>query len=338
MTKAVAKTEQQQKFDTLRLTLSQMQSQIVKALPRHIPAESWMRTVLTLVQKNPNLLECTKESFLGALMESAQRGLVVGHEVHIIPFRNNKRQCTEAQVVYDYKGYIKLMINSGVASAVKADVVRVGDEFDDTGEKIHHVKNYDLGETRTMGDVEYVVPKKLRPIWCVYCEILGKDGHYQHRTLTMDEIERARAASKKPEGIWKDHPIEMMKKTAVRRIAKYVPQSPELLRATELDDLDLEDRSQGLASIVDTTYVPEFETSSATTISQINDEAGKENEVEKKKRMIDKILKQSTTMQGVGFKMDEIFKVMKIKEFKDLNAFDFDKLSAILDVMVEHST
>jgi len=335
-TRAVAtKTPQQLQYDNLRSTLQKMQGEIVKALPKHIPMESWMRTVLTLVQKNPGLLECTQPSFLGALLDCAQRGLVVGHEAHIVPFRNRKRNCVEAQVIHDYKGYIKLMINSGVAKSVKADVVRVGDEFDDSGEKIVHNKNIELGEVKKIGNVEYQAPKDLKPIYMVYCEIALNSGGYTHRTLTMDEIERARGASKKPDGVWLEHPIEMMKKTAVRRIAKYIPQSPEVLRAVEMDDLDDSERSQGLASVVDETYIPELEHKDASTIVQLNIEAETENEDAKKKSLTNKILKQFQVLEGIGFKAPEILDLVQLKNLKDLEPFDSVKLEAILDVLLE---
>ena len=52
-----------------------MKNQIQKALPKGMDAERIARIALTAVRINPELRECTVESFAAALMVSAQLGL-----------------------------------------------------------------------------------------------------------------------------------------------------------------------------------------------------------------------------------------------------------------------
>ena len=65
----------------------------------------------------------------------------------------------------------------------------------------------------------------------------------------MEDVEKARMSSqsqkdfdtkqisKTPIGIWAEHYESMARKTAIRRLAKYLPLSVEMLRATSLDEL-----------------------------------------------------------------------------------------------------
>lgn len=48
--------------------------QIKNALPKVITAERFTRMVLTAISQTPKLRECTPESFIGAMLTSAQLG------------------------------------------------------------------------------------------------------------------------------------------------------------------------------------------------------------------------------------------------------------------------
>ena len=53
--------------------------------------------------------------------------------------------------------------------------------------------------------------------------------------LTRDEIDKARKVSRAQTGPWKTWYAEMARKTAVRRLSKYLSLSPEWAAALELD-------------------------------------------------------------------------------------------------------
>ena len=52
-----------------------MKQEIQKALNNTIPADQWIRVLLTTVRKTPALLQCDLESLQASLMEAAQAGL-----------------------------------------------------------------------------------------------------------------------------------------------------------------------------------------------------------------------------------------------------------------------
>ena len=76
-----------------------MTPEIAKALPSHLKPERLARIVTTEIRRNPKLMQCTRESLLGALMLSAQLGLEPGPLGHVyyIPYNNKKQGVTECQ-------------------------------------------------------------------------------------------------------------------------------------------------------------------------------------------------------------------------------------------------
>ena len=84
--------------------LSSMSKQVELALPQFIKPERFMRVMLTQIRATPKLLDCSKESFLGAMMDCAQLGLepgsALGH-AYLVPYKNT---CT---LVTGYKGVVE---------------------------------------------------------------------------------------------------------------------------------------------------------------------------------------------------------------------------------------
>ncbi len=62
----------------VRYQLNNMEDQFKAALPAHIPAERFMRVVMTAVQNNPDLLKADRRSLWNSAMKAAQDGLLPG--------------------------------------------------------------------------------------------------------------------------------------------------------------------------------------------------------------------------------------------------------------------
>lgn len=215
---------------TFRQVLEKMRSQLELALPKHLDANRMIRIVLTTVQKTPKLLECTRESLLGCIVQSAQLGLepdgVLGH-ASLVPFFNRKKNRLECQLIIGYKGLIKLARQSGEVSAISARVVREHDVFEyeyGLEERLKHVPCTDKDPGETI---------------FAYCIFRMKDGGHQFDVMSRFEIEEIRkSANSANSDAWRDHWDEMAKKTAVRRTAKMSPASVEdkMARAIALDE------------------------------------------------------------------------------------------------------
>lgn len=210
------------------LNSDQFQKSLADVAPKHITKERIVKLALVAASRQPKLFECTPQSFLQSVMKSAELGLdCVGTlgQGYLVPYYNGKIKAFECQFIAGYQGLIDLARRSGNISRIESRVVYEKDKFDveyGLDQKLIH-KPY-LG-----GDRGKIV--------CVYAVAELKDGSRQLEIMTLDEVERIRDRSKaKENGPWVTDFAEMARKTVVRRIVKYLPMSPDLVKAIETDD------------------------------------------------------------------------------------------------------
>ena len=196
------------------------------ALPRHLTAERFARVALTEVRKNPMLAECDSASFLSALVQAAQLGLEIGSALghaYLIPFRNTKKGIVECQLVTGYKGKIELARRSGQIKRLSAHVVYDGDKFEYCFGSEEYVRHTPCGNTNPTH------------ITHGYAIAEFKDGAVQQEVMTRREIDAIRDRGRK-NPVWDSDYAEMARKTLINRIAKYLPQSPEMADAIRIDN------------------------------------------------------------------------------------------------------
>lgn len=205
--------------------------EIGKALPRHMKPERMARIAMTALTRTPMLSDCTQQSFFRCLLDLSQWGLEPdGRRAHLIPFRDNRSGTVECTLIIDYKGYVELAYRSGYVKNIHADVVREGDLF-----------SYNLGivERHTpwafRNDADK--PEKEGEIIAAYCIVQLKGEATKCEVLTRSEIDSIRSRSKAGRsGPWVTDYSEMAKKTAFRRVSKWLPLSAEVHDAFERDD------------------------------------------------------------------------------------------------------
>jgi recombination protein RecT len=183
--------------------------------------KKFTRVLATAINKNPKLLECTRPSLLAACMLAAQDSLLPdGKEGAIIPFKD---QATWMPMI---GGILKKLRNSGELQSITSQVVYKLDSFeyyvDENGEHIKHAPNFlsDRGAP-----------------YLVYALAKTKDGGVYVEIMTADDVEQVRQVSRsKDSGPWRDWPAEMWRKTAIRRLAKRLPMSTDLMDTITRDD------------------------------------------------------------------------------------------------------
>lgn len=210
------------------MTLMQsMKGEIARALPNHITSDRFLRIVLTEIRKNPELEKADVFSFLGAVIQAAQLGLEPGSglgHAYLVPFKNNKRGgILEVQFIPGYRGLIDLARRSGQIETISARIVRDSDTFE-----------YEYGDAERIRHKPFEGPDDAagRITHAYAIARLKGSSEPQREVLTRAQIDRV-AKDTVP---WREHFDEMARKTAVRRIVKYLPMSPELARALEADD------------------------------------------------------------------------------------------------------
>lgn len=210
------------------------EQEFAAALPAHIPAERFVRVILTAVNKNPSLLYADRASLFSAAMMAAADGLLCdGREAALVIYRTKKKDAEgerwidAVQYMPMVAGILKKVRNSGELSTIVAKVVYAGDKFknwiDNAGEHLE----YEAGDAQDRNIV-----------LCSFAMAKLKDGAIEVEVLKPADIEKIRSVSRsKDKGPWVEWWEEMAKKSAIRRLSKRLPLN------TDLDDLIRRDDS-----------------------------------------------------------------------------------------------
>jgi recombination protein RecT len=208
--------------------------------PRQMTPERIVKIAMVAMSRAPRLLECTPQSVLQSVMKSAELGLdCVGTlgQGYLVPYYNSKIQAYECQFIAGYQGLIELARRSGNIARIESRVVYENDQFD-----------FEYGLNQRLVHKPQFTGERGK-ILCVYALAELKDGSKQLEVMTIEEVEGIRNRSKaKESGPWVTDFSEMARKTVVRRLAKYLPLSPELVKVIEADDQQYDFDSHAVAA------------------------------------------------------------------------------------------
>lgn len=216
------------------------------ALPKHVTADRFIRVALTATMRQPDLLDCSKESFFLRMLELSALGIEPdGRRAHLIPFWNHKfcKNCQhpsdkhqgqicriagckcekkesrrEVNLIIDYKGLAELVRRSGDVSYMHCDAVYTHDEWDfcfGSGSFLRHKPNLDVEDR---GEIR-----------AVYSFVKMTNGDVDFAVMSMGQVAAIRKRSQASEsGPWVTDFAEMAKKTIFRNHSKWLPLSPEI--------------------------------------------------------------------------------------------------------------
>jgi len=206
---------------TLKQWVARMSDQIKNALPANITPERMMRIALTALSKDAKLSNSTPESFMGALLTSAQLGLECNTplgQAYLIPYYNNKTNCLETQFQLGYQGLLDLCYRTGQYKKIVARVVYEGDDFD---------YSYGLEEKLVHRPHE----KSDKPIY-VYGLYELKNGASAFEVMSWEAVmnhakKYSQSVKKGYSSPWDTDPESMGKKTVLKKLLKYAPKTVE---------------------------------------------------------------------------------------------------------------
>jgi recombination protein RecT len=225
--------------------IKQMLAANIKAiktvLPKHMTPERMMRIAYTAISRSPMLARCTPVSLLNAVIEASMLGLEVNSplgQASMVPFYNSKTKQYEAQLIPEYKGKIELAYRSGMVRSFQAHPVFEKDDFS---------YSYGLNPNLTHK------PAKVEDrggLVAAYAVVNYINGGVDFEVIEEAEAMKAKAKSSGAQrdeknntdySPWntEDEP-SMWMKTAVHRLFKRVPKSPEYMqiqRAQELSQM-----------------------------------------------------------------------------------------------------
>lgn len=226
-------TPERKRVDTARGVLMAMKGEIENALPAYMPVDKFIRTALTAINTTPKLLDCTRDSLLAAIMNSAQLGLEFNTplgESYLIPYGS------KVNFQIGYQGLLKLAYNSGSFKRITAREVRENEKF--------HI-NYGTGEI----DHEPCLTGDSGDVVGYYAIYQTKDGGQDVFYMSKADAERYGQTFSQSynSGPWKTNFDAMAKKSALIQVLKYAPKAIEsqtLVQATNFDNANFENTSK----------------------------------------------------------------------------------------------
>lgn len=248
------------------LVSDEFRAQVAMALPKHMKVERFIRVALNATLRQPELLQCQRESLFLALLQLSAYGIEAdGRRAHLIPYWDKKTctcmhlleehrqgQCSKCDcktarkrrlvnLILDYKGIAELVRRSGDVSYIHADVVLEGDDWD-----------FQFGSAAFLRHKPSMTAGAADKRRCVafYSFVKLKDGSEDFIVLSKSDVDAVRARSQSSSsGPWVTDYNEMGKKTAFKRHSKWLPLSPETRDAVEDDEG--EDFSVGAGLVLD---------------------------------------------------------------------------------------
>jgi recombination protein RecT len=204
-------------------TLAKIQS----LLPVNLRAEHFVQGTLLAIRKQPLLMKCNRGSLWQSIQECARLGLLPdGKKASLVPFKD---ACT---LIVGYQGFAELVRRAQPGCSIHADVVYENDRFE-----------FEFGTEASM--VHRPVHPRGGDITHAYAYIkYPQSGGVDFEVLGIDEVLSIRDASKSwqysgKSSVWGTNFGEMAKKTAFRRLAKYLLMgTPEYASAVAVDDDD----------------------------------------------------------------------------------------------------
>jgi recombination protein RecT len=245
VTKAVEKAQEQRTgVTTLRDAIKASEQQFALALPSHVDSGRFLRAALTALNTVPKLAECTQQSILAGLMQSAQLGLEVADvrgQAYLIPRYDSRDRCMKASFQLGYRGMIDLAARGGIT--VDVDEICANDAYDyQRGTKpflFHKPALTDRGAVLAYYAVATFADG--RPPSFV---IMGRDEVAKHR----DNFASSKSKDGAIYGPWVDHFDAMARKTVIRQLLNYLPATVELRQAVAIETEATEVRTPVAAS------------------------------------------------------------------------------------------
>lgn len=232
---------------SIKQLVMQMKPQIEKALPSVLTGERFSRMVLTAMSTNPQLAECTPNSFLGAMMQAAQLGVEPNTplgQAYLIPYRNHGQ--LECQFQLGYKGLIDLAYRSGEITSISAHEVCENDDFE-----------YELGLNEKLRHKPALTDRGAVILY--YAVFRTKAGGSGFAVMSVEDIKNHSKKYSKAAGSsyspWSTNFDAMAKKTVIKQALKYAPIKTEFVRAVAADETIKTNLSESMADEPDETVI-----------------------------------------------------------------------------------
>lgn len=195
---------------------------------------------LQIINKSPKLKECTPVSKLAAVVNVANIGLTlnpVAKEACLVPRWNSTLRVNECSLEPMYPGLVKLLTDAGSVKSISAQIVYENDKITiDKADNVNPIRH----------NPELISSKKGQIIG-VYAIATLIDGTRQVEWMDKEETDLIKQRSetyqafmqgKIKSATWSTDEAEMMRKTVIKRIYKYLPRTERMEKVDNAISLD----------------------------------------------------------------------------------------------------
>lgn len=221
-------------------------------------AMRFMSSIMSSVQRNPKLLECTRESLINSFMKMAELELMpsdVSQEAYVIPYNNSKKngntwiKVMEAQFQLGYQGLVTLAYRSGVKE-ISAEIVYSKDKFSYINGSITHEPDV-FADDRGIPKGAYVIVKLITG------GIVSKVMSAKDIMAMGERFSKSFETKDTPWKVGNDPNLWMWKKTVLKQVAKLIPKNERLNMAiaedNKADSVIVDEKSRVGEAFMDTT-------------------------------------------------------------------------------------
>lgn len=221
----VSRFSRDEGLNRFRHGLEHYRDAFASALGDRMDVEHFIEVATTAyMDPKAKLASCDPASLMHSLFRASQLRLRPdGVEGAIIP------RGRQARFEPMYQGIVRTMLRTGTVRKIESRVVKTGDLFEyeyGITPKLRHIpgKSQDRGGTVA-----------------VYAIAFLTSGDTQFEVMDFEETEHVRRISKQQNGgregpAWTNYPDEMRRKIVVKRLAKYLEQTPELAAVVQYDN------------------------------------------------------------------------------------------------------
>lgn len=214
---------QDRRLSVIETAIRASEDSFSKVLPQfmHGQKDRFLQLAVEMAQK-PELASCSPVSVVAGVMKAAQAGLPLdGTHAALTPYKGS------AQFIPMFQGLIVAAMRNGGVQKIWSAVVYEGDTFRETlgsrPELIHEPAHASRDLSKALG---------------AYACAKLPSGEIVFEFMDRDQILAIKAASKAQKGPWSDKNAEpeMWRKTAVRRLSKYLIKSPDFQAVLDADE------------------------------------------------------------------------------------------------------
>jgi recombination protein RecT len=217
--------------EVLETQLKALMPHIPLLLPPDIVPEQFRAALWLELSGRPSLLECSPASLRECAVKAATYGLLPGRDCHFLPFKTKDGGGTKtATYVPNYHGILLALERSGKVRRAFAHVVQEGDEW-----------SFDMFADRPIHRPAVTLRTSPGKALFYYGAVMFKDGTCAFEVVSLEDLDAIRRRAPAHEsGPWVTDTVMMNRKTALKRVAKYVRLTVE--QRAMLDDDEARER------------------------------------------------------------------------------------------------